>query len=218
LFDINKGIRIDASDFAVLAPGVPVITGTASPFLRELCRICRLELITMADDDRIAIPNAIPTAEGAIALAITESPWVLQEETAIVIGYGRIGRELAKRLSAMGAKVFVANRGETRMHLAEEDGFCVMEWALWKDMLPYSKYIFNTVPAPILGKDELANINADALIIDLAATPGGTDFIYANELGIKAILASGLPGRFSADYAGKILSEVYPVLLKEKLL
>jgi dipicolinate synthase subunit A len=73
--------------------------------------------------------------------------------------------------------------------------------------------IFNTVPAMILTGEMLENVSTEAVIIDLASAPGGTDFQAANRLGIKAVLAPGLPGRVAPKTAGRILARTILGLL-----
>jgi dipicolinate synthase subunit A len=77
--------------------------------------------------------------------------------------------------------------------------------------------IFNTVPAPVLDKDVLVKVPSTTLIIDLASAPGGTDFASAEELGVKAILAPGLPGKVAPKTAGRILAQVVPRILLQKV-
>jgi dipicolinate synthase subunit A len=55
--------------------------------------------------------------------------------------------------------------------------------------------IFNTIPVTVLSRDVLEGVPREAFILDLASTPGGTDFDAAEELGIDAVLAPGLGGR-----------------------
>ncbi|NLT20345.1 MAG: dipicolinic acid synthetase subunit A, partial [Syntrophomonadaceae bacterium] len=78
-------------------------------------------------------------------------------------------------------------------------------------------FVYNTIPNMILTKDVLTHANPDILIIDLATQPGGTDFEAANQLGLKAILAPGLPGKVAPVYAGKILAQVIPRLIINEL-
>ena len=210
-------IPIEASILGLLPKNAPVLGGAASPFLKQAAQEYGLDLLAMAETDAVAIPNAIPTAEGAVAIAMQESDGVLFESISLIIGYGRVGEALAARLDGLGSKVFVANRGETRRQKAEADEYCTVEWELWADLLPHADFIFNTVPAPIILAEQLKKLKPSALIVDLAASPGGTDFEAAKQQGIKAILASGLPGRFSPRYAGEILAGVYPAILQQKL-
>jgi len=75
--------------------------------------------------------------------------------------------------------------------------------------------IFNTIPAVVLERAYLQRLNSDTLIVDLASTPGGTDFIAAKELGISAIHALSLPGKVAPKTAGEILSRTIPLLLEK---
>ena len=59
-------------------------------------------------------------------------------------------------------------------------------------------------------------MHPDSIIIDLASEPCGTDFSAANELGITAKKALGLPGKFAPKTAGEILKETVLNILSEK--
>ena len=58
--------------------------------------------------------------------------------------------------------------------------------------------------------------NKSAIVIDLASEPCGTDFSAAEELGITAKKALGLPGKFAPKTAGEILKETVLNILLEK--
>ena len=57
--------------------------------------------------------------------------------------------------------------------------------------------IINTVPSLVITQDILESMSKEAVILDIASKPGGTDFVYAAEKGISAKLALGLPGIYS---------------------
>lgn len=77
--------------------------------------------------------------------------------------------------------------------------------------------LINTIPAKVINKDAIQNLPASAIIIDLASKPGGTDFDYAKQRGIEAILARSLPSIVAPKTAGKILADVIiQILTKEK--
>ena len=78
--------------------------------------------------------------------------------------------------------------------------------------------VFNTIPAPVLTGEVLRRMSPDTLIIDLAAAPGGTEFAAANEYGIKALLAPGLPGKVAPVTAGRVLAEVVPRLIEKTMI
>ena len=58
----------------------------------------------------MTVLNAIPTAEGAIQIAMEEMPVTIHGSKAFVLGFGRVGETLAKMLNGIGAKTYVAAR------------------------------------------------------------------------------------------------------------
>ena len=71
----------------------------------------------------------------------------------------------------------------------------------------------NTVPHMILDAAILSKMVNFSVIIDIASKPGGTDFAFAREKGLKAIHALGLPGKTVPKTAGEIVSGVLYKLL-----
>ena len=187
--------------------GLPVLTGIVTPHLACIALQCRLS--GMLEREEMARPLAEATAEGALAEAIRLSGGLLCGASALVIGYGRIGRALAWRLTALGLSVNVINRGAQRADQARDHGFTVADWSQLTAAAAASDLIFNTAPAPVLKRERLRWLKKDALIIDLASAPGGTDFTACAELGVKAVLAGGLPGRYAPDFCGEVMAEIY---------
>lgn len=194
-----------------------IIIGTARPFLMELTEKLGLNLIQIGDMDEVAILNSIPTAEGAVQIAMEELDTTIHGSRAVVIGCGRVGTSLARMLKSLGAYVTVVSRDPAELARAYELGCQRMELQNIAESLIGADVIFNTVPAVVLNSDILRRLSYDTLIIDLATAPGGTDFEAANDFGIKAILAPGLPGKVAPRMAGKILADVIPRLLIESM-
>lgn len=72
--------------------------------------------------DELAIKNAVPTAEGAIEIAISETPFTLHNSNCLVLGYGKVGKILAKSLDALGAKTYVSAIGKGSGYLITVNG------------------------------------------------------------------------------------------------
>jgi len=199
-----------------LDKGTIVLIGVAKPIIRTLVNKHELKLVETAEVDEIAILNSIPTAEGAIQLAMEEVPYTIHGSRCLVLGFGRCGKTLALALSHLGAQVTVADR--SRVQLAWADAFGLKPLPL-ADLINHVDFdiIFNTIPALILTEVYLSKLDPSVLIIDLAAAPGGVDFAAANQLGIRAIHALSLPGKVAPLTAGKILSDCIPRLLEEML-
>ena len=55
----------------------------------------------------VVIPTAtaLPTAEGAVQVAMEELPLTLHSARVLILGFGRVGKLTAHRMGALGAKV-----------------------------------------------------------------------------------------------------------------
>ena len=168
-------------------------------------------MVETAELDEIAILNSIPTAEGAIQRAMEELPVTLHGSPVVVVGFGRCGMTLARMLGGIGARVCVVARGAGQRARAYEMGFEAEGIDGLKERVsPRTRAVFNTVPARLLTREVLQAMRRDAVVIDIAQTPGGTDFDAARELGIKAFLELGIPGKVAPKTAGEILARRRP--------
>lgn len=151
--------------------------------------------------------------EGAIQIAMEELPSTLHGARALVIGYGRLGKLLAHRLSALGAKVSVAARSCADLAWIEAYGYGVEHSGQLEGWLCCYDLVVNTVPARMLDGSVLSDLRPGCLVIDLASKPGGVDFDAASRLGIKAIWALSLPGKVAPVTAGRsIRTTIYNIL------
>lgn len=210
-------INLTAADLTLMKSDAAVISGIASNYLSDICKIADKRLITTAESDAVAVPNSIPTAEGAISLAIKNSKETINGSKTLIIGYGRVGQALACRMQALGSNTYVVNRGDALWEKAECSGYSLLSWSSFAEELGEFDYIFNTVPAPVLTYFCLKHVKKEALLMDLASMPGGVDQKAAAKLGINYIQALGLPGKFAPTSAGKILAAVYPLIIGEHL-
>ena len=134
--------------------------------------------------EELAVQNAAVTAEGAVCLAMEELPYTIDRTPVLVIGYGRIGRLLAKKLNALGAIVTVAARSLESRAWAQSEGSKACPIEALESTLPHFPLIFNTAPAEVLSESLLARVRRDCLIIDLASKPGGIDQLCARRLDV----------------------------------
>ena len=200
----------------LLPARTPLLIGVAKPIIQGLSTQYGLGLIEIAEIDELAILNSIPTAEGALQVAMENTPITIHNSRCLVLGLGRCGTTLTRVLLALGAKVTVASRSGADLARAIALGAEPLALANLKTSTNYD-LIFNTIPAMVLPRSYLRLLDSNLVIIDIAASPGGTDFAAAEELGIRAIHALSLPGRVAPKTAGEILVRTIPRLL-EKLL
>lgn len=166
--------------------------------------------------EEFAVKNAIPTAEGAIEVALRETPFTLHNANCLITGFGRIAKLLAARLQGFGAKVSVCARKVSDLAWIEGMGYEASEMKQLKETLPRCDIIFNTVPHTILREDLLHCVNDNCLLIDLASKPGGIDFETAQNLGLNVIWALSLPGKCAPLTAGKIICDTILNIINEK--
>lgn len=224
--DVGGKVRTLDSEFTIalteeilelIPPGVPLLVGAARPRLREFASKHNVNLIEVAEDDEIAIRNSIPTAEGALQIAMEEMPITIHGCNAVVVGFGRVGETMARVLLSLCAKTFVCARSLPQLARATEMGASTLHISSLAMALRDADVVFNTVPAIVLTENILKGMRPGSLIVDLASAPGGTDFEAASRLGIKAILALGLPGKVAPKTAGKILADSVPQLIRREL-
>ncbi|MGE5507065.1 MAG: dipicolinate synthase subunit DpsA [Chitinophagales bacterium] len=208
---------LDEDSLGELRPGTPLLIGFARPCVRALAERLGLRVVELAEEDDIAILNSIPTAEGALMLAMERLPITIHSSTCFVLGFGRCGLTLARDLKALGAQVTVVARNPAQLARAEEMCLSTRRFEELPECAGEADCVFNTVPAPVLTRTVLANLRREALVVDLASPPGGTDFAAAAELGLEAILAPGLPGKVAPKTAGRILARLVPDLIARLL-
>ncbi|MHB8927753.1 MAG: dipicolinate synthase subunit DpsA [Bacillota bacterium] len=175
------------------------------------------KLIEVRDRDDFAVYNSIPTAEGAIQIAMAELPITLHGSRALCIGFGRVGKTMARKLRALDVDTAVAARKSADLARVYEMGCRPVPFTALAEEVGRAAVIFNTVPAMVLGAGMLSRVRKGSLIVDLASPPGGTDFAAARELGLKAILAPGLPGKVAPKTAGEIVATVLVELIADEL-
>lgn len=183
---------------------------------KAFCQTCEEKEVFYYDymkDDAVSIRNAVATAEGAIAEAILSSEINLHKSKCLVIGFGRCGEILADKLQGLKCNVSIMARKEEAKAKAEAYGYDALSFSVLQEHTDRSdnrgwQFIFNTVPALIIGRKFLEQLNKEVTIIDIASNPGGVDYEACRELGINAKLCPGLPGRYAPETSAHILAEV----------
>lgn len=192
-----------------------VYTGMANAYLQDLCARHGIEVVELFKRDDVAIYNSIPTAEGALMMAIQNTDITIHGSLCLVLGMGRTGLTLARMLAALGAKVRMGVHRSEQFARAFEMGLSPFHTTELVRVAGEADLVFNTVPAEIVTARVIAELPHRAVIIDLASKPGGTDFRFAEKRGIKALLAPGLPGIVAPKTAGRIIARVLGRLLVE---
>jgi dipicolinate synthase subunit A len=206
----NHNIRIE--DIIKILPNAEAVCGGVIP--ASITKACKQQHITCYDymkDDDVACKNAVATAEGAILEAFALSNINIDGSNSLVTGYGRCAKALAARLKAWNSNVTIMARTREACEEAEAVGYGSILlnskemnfYGGWK----HFDFCFNTIPAFVLDHHILSRFSKQIVVIDIASKPGGTDFDYCEQEGIRFKHSLGIPGRYSPETSGIILAE-----------
>ena len=193
-----------------------VLAGMAGEGLERLCAKRGLTLMDYAAREELAVLNAVPTAEGALQIALEKLPTVLNGMDVLVTGYGRVAKLCRRVFAGVGCKVTAAARSREALAWAEADGAEPLPLHRMPEQLSRFRLVLNTVPHLLFGKEELSRLPPGALLIDLASLPGGTDFDAAKELGVQTVHALSLPGKSAPETAADILCRTIRAIEAER--
>lgn len=171
------------------------------------------EVIAYMESEELALRNAIPTAEGAIMIALEKLPVTLNGLSVLIVGLGRIGTALAHILKGFGADITAAvrnGRGAAKAEMLGIKSVCT------KDIKGEYSLVYNTVPTPIFNEEILAKFSENTLFVELASRPFGIDMESAEKIGRQVIMASGLPGKTAPVTAGRAVGEVIVRTIDER--
>lgn len=207
--------KIMIDDLMKTNKGKIFISGSIKDNLRKQLDEKYMEVIDIMKRDDLAILNTIATAEGTIEVAIKNTDKILQGSRVLILGFGRVGKIVANKFSKMSAIVTCAARKVSDLAWIKAYGYNSLNI---NDMLYDLKefdIIINTVPQTILRERELKHIDAEALLIDLASSPGGIDGKMAKSMGLNFIWALALPGRIAPSSSAKFIKDTVYTILEE---
>ena len=196
-----------------LEPGQVLCGGMVDPQAAAAAQARGLRLLDYYAREECMVANAVPTAEGAVQVAMEELPFTLHSARVLILGFGRVGKLTAHRMGALGAKVTVCAQGYADLAWAAAYGHETMWLEKLGGELGGYDLIVNTIPAQVLDRRRLAWVHPGAFLLDLASAPGGVDQAAAKELGLRVLQAPGLPGRTApVTAAAAIRDAVYHIL------
>lgn len=164
--------------------------------------------IDLLDDVQYLAENAELTAQCALRLLFNLLPVHLKGVQVLIIGWGRIGKCLAKKLQLLGAGVTVAARKESDRAMLWALGYEAVSMEQLKLSLSQYRVIVNTAPTPVLSREALQKCKPDCIKVDLASVCGmdGTDVLWAR----------GLPGKYLPEASGLLIAGTVGRLLEKE--
>lgn len=157
------------------------------------------ETVDFLKDEAYLCENAYITAECALDVALPYLNRTIRGCPVLVIGWGRIGKCLGQLLRGMGADVTIAARNPAHRAMIHALGY--QAEAVENLSLGHYRLIYNTVPYPILGQEQMDTSRADCVKVDLASREGMA--------GDDIIVARGLPGIHMPESSGTLIAKTF---------
>lgn len=196
--------------------GKLILAGKVDERLSALASLSGAKTADYMEREELAVLNAIPTAEGAVRIAMDELPITLHGSECLVTGFGRVGKVLCCTLKGLGVRVTAAARKKSDLAYIKAYGYGGADIRLPLDEPKKYDVVFNTVPELIVDEHMLRALREDCLIIDLASKPGGVDFEAAKRMGRSVIWALSLPGKTAPLTAGSIIHNTILNIISEQ--
>lgn len=222
----NDGIHLNAPAAAepvklseltgLVRRGGSVFGGKVTDKVRSVFAQKNIYVTDYLDSEELAVMNALATAEGAVMLALQMQSIMLYRQKILILGMGRIAKALIRVLSGFGADITAAARKSSYRAKARVMGCRAISIEEYEHSPDGYTLIFNTIPAPVTDSSVLEHMDKNALIIDLASAPGGTDFAAAEHLGIRAVNALGIPGKTAPRSAGAMIADAIENIVSER--
>ena len=157
------------------------------------------EVVDFLKDENYLCENAYITAECALDVTYPYLKRTIRGCPVLILGWGRIGKCLGALLKNMGADVTIAARNSGHRAMIHALGY---QTADISDMsLSRCRLLYNTIPHPILRREDLANCAEDCVKIELASRDGME--------GDDIIIARGLPGIHMPESSGKLIADTF---------
>ncbi len=210
-----SNVKLPIEDFVNCLDGKTLIAGNITEQTRELLDEKSIVYIDLLKREEFSVLNTISTAEGTIQIAMEETQRTVHGRNVLIMGFGRVGKVLAKMLSGIGANVYCEARKNEDIAWIKAYGYEPIHLNDLNKHLGKFDIIINTIPSQILDNDRLELLKKDILIIDLASNPGGVDRKAAKEKNIKLIWALSLPGKVAPVTSAEFIKETLYHALKE---
>ena len=204
---------VELEDFIEALKGKYLIAGNIN--ITEQLDNMGVQYTDLLKREEFSVLNTIATAEGTIQIAMEETQRTVHGTNVLIMGFGRIGKVLAKMLDGIGAKVSCEARKNEDISWIKAYGYNPIHLNDLNDNLNKFDIIINTIPFQILDSERLDLVKNDAVIIDLASNPGGVDRKVAREKGIKVIWALSLPAKVAPLTSAEFIKETLYHVLKE---
>lgn len=205
--------NVELPDFVEALKGKYLIAGNIG--IKDELEANDVHFTDLLKREEFSVLNTIATAEGTMQIAMEETQRTVHGSNVLVMGFGRIGKVLAKMLDGIGAKVYCEARKDEDISWIKAYGYNPVHLNDLNENLNKFDIIINTIPFQILDEERLGLVRKEAIIVDLASNPGGVDRKAAREKGLKVIWALSLPAKVAPLTSAEFIKETLYHVLEE---
>ncbi len=207
--------KLELDDFSKAIKGKTLIAGNISETNKKKLDDNNVSYIDLLKREEFIVLNTIATAEGTIQIAMEETQRTIHGSNVLIMGFGRIGKVLAKMMDGLGAKVSCEARKDEDIAWIKAYGYDPIHLNDLDEHLNKFDLIINTIPFQVLDKDRIGLVKQDVAIIDLASNPGGVDLKAAKTRKLKIVWALSLSAKVAPATSAEFIKETLYHVLKE---
>lgn len=195
-FDINEALQ--------LPNDIKIFLGNVSEEVQKIFGQKNIKYTNILQDEIFAIKNAKLTAEGILAIVLSQSEKSIFENKILILGAGRVGKATASLFQKIGINCSLVSHNQKKF----AENFLFVNNSFFKDgfknQIKNFDIIINTIPAKVLNQETIKTINKNTIFIEIASVntlnfDEAQNFVY--------IIAPALPQKYSCETAGKLMFE-----------
>lgn len=207
--------QIEFKEIIPLLKNKNIFAGNLSEETINILEKQNTTIYNLNENNEIKISNALITAEAAIGIIAADSNKTINGMKILVLGFGRLGKMVAKSFSSLNAKVTVEARKDADLSWINAYGYNALNLENLTEHIHKYDIIINTVPFMLLDKERIEKLKKDVFVLDLA-DERGIDTKEARKRNIKNLWALSLPAKNAPYSYAESIKNVMETILERK--